>query len=1380
MKYFGGISNVKALFGDMGEDGTKAFNSISQAVLKTNTGLKQSNKALDELATSFFNSAKWAATTAAVNTITSSVQKAWAYSLKLDTSLNEIRIVTGKSADEMERFATTANRAAKELGASTLDYTKAALIYYQQGLGEEEVQARANVTLKVANVTGQSGDEVSEQLTAVWNGYRVSADEAELYMDKLSAVAAATASDLEELSTGMAKVASSANTMGVDIDQLNAQIATIVSVTRQAPESVGTALKTIYARMSDIEAGTEEEGVTLGNYTSQMAEMGVKVLDSQNKLRDMGEVIEEVGNKWKTYSREQQVALAQTMAGTRQYNNLISLFDNWSMYTEALDTSKNSAGELQRQQDIYMESTEAYLQKLATEAERTYDILFDDSAVKTMTSALTGMLSVLNSFFLGTGGGTSTLSVLGLSAVNIFSEQISKEMERLKENKRKDKQDRENYQEQQNWTKLSKTEKVAVEEGNPESIKKAIQYYQEQLTDKRPFLSESIIEEAEKNLKVLEQASKNLEALQTLPKLFKRFEIGGEDAEYYQAGLNRIIDEGTFEREKEPIINAIRNYQNLLGSLSESEDYIGELVELLDELNDKQIAKNQAYDRIPKNIQFFESEIQKNNKKLASYKNPEGAWAQKIKGKNEELEDSVQSLRLQQSEFEKDLAKRSIEQVVKDLETTWSDYRTTIPEADSNEIERAFKELKESITRNESVWAKDYVDHYNQFIQLLNDKLAEAQSAEKIANKVYKENSSQVKKGKSLGTVSGEQKATIGQASTSLEESINQTLGIKQRQDLIRGLSTIASSLISVTGIVKTLGNESLSAGEKATAAFTTLLMITAQLSTNFSSIKAAIPTLAERMSNVKDKVVSTSEKSQAAGGAIQLFSKTKKEKDTTTSQGLSQLAKDFGTTTKAALATKVAIGGLIVPVGAMLAVAAAVAGVIALVVYKVTETERAAKEAQEQLDAMNQVLNDTTVAFNSLKSSIEEYGDALEALEKLKEGTDEWQESVDSLNEKMIALMETYPELASMMTLENGMYTFNEDALEDYLDAQQQKVNNAKISQLYASNANTLAQQDLKSTQGARDVRGQGAVNGWAIGLGITAALAAGIGAFFTGGTSALTIPAILASVGIGAGTGLATKGLAEAGQGATGNFITADQYQELIEKVADNPDILENSESLKEAGYIGKALRDSILDSKATILQQAQELRNNTEQLKIRNQQIAATNLNKSAYYQGLDDQNEKDIISLMYQRYMNSEEFEKLGEENFKRGTDKTLQKNYAAYMGWENVSIDNQWGKAAYTYTEDGEEKTVTLLDDTVEKILRAEAANRVIISGQQVQLWDEIAKDLLDLAGENEDYEKILSAMVGGNDANLNSLSKKEINDFIAAVRSWFKRRNSYR
>ena len=201
-----------------GAVGAAAFRNIETQIGKVNLKVKQSNKLFDEMATTMMNSIKWGITSSIWNNMTGSIEKAWGFAKKLDSSLNDIRIVTDKSAQDMEKFAVQANKAAKNLGASTTGYTDASLIYYQQGLSDAEVQARTETTLKAANVTGQSAADVSEQLTAVWNGYKVSAEEAELYVDKLSAVAATTAADLEELSTGMSKVASAANALGVDVD----------------------------------------------------------------------------------------------------------------------------------------------------------------------------------------------------------------------------------------------------------------------------------------------------------------------------------------------------------------------------------------------------------------------------------------------------------------------------------------------------------------------------------------------------------------------------------------------------------------------------------------------------------------------------------------------------------------------------------------------------------------------------------------------------------------------------------------------------------------------------------------------------------------------------------------------------------------------------------------------------------------------------------------------------------------------------------------------------------------------------------------------------------------------------------------------------------
>ena len=424
---YGSVDQLRTRLSKAGAEGQAAFSAFSKTVLQTQTPLRTANQLLNNMAATLKNTIKWNLSSAVVNEFTKSIQSAYGYVKALDTSLNDIRIVTGQSAQQMQRFAKTAQTAAKGMGASTLDYTKAALIYYQQGLKDADVQARAQTTLKAANVTAQSGQEVSEQLTAVWNGYKVSAEETQLYVDKLAAVAATTAADLQELSTGMSKVASAANAMGVDVDQLNAQISTIVSVTRQAPESVGTALKTIYARIGQLKSdGTDQFGVTLGQVSGKLAKMGIQILDVQGNIRDMGTVVQEIGGKWDEWTRSQQLAVAQAAAGTRQYNNLIALFDNWDQYNQALKTSKQAIGTLQEQQDIYMQSTAAKLQVLSTQQQRTFDTLFDTNTFNTLTEALTFVIQQFNDFISGLGSGGAALTYFGSLATQIFSDQIGK------------------------------------------------------------------------------------------------------------------------------------------------------------------------------------------------------------------------------------------------------------------------------------------------------------------------------------------------------------------------------------------------------------------------------------------------------------------------------------------------------------------------------------------------------------------------------------------------------------------------------------------------------------------------------------------------------------------------------------------------------------------------------------------------------------------------------------------------------------------------------------------------------------------------------------------------------------------------------------------
>ena len=308
------------------------------------------------------------------------VQSAYGYVQDLNESLTNIRIVTGYSSDQMAKFAVEANKAAKALSTTTTDYTDAALIYYQQGLTEAEVKERTDVTIKMANAAGQSAQIVSDQMTAVWNNFDDGSKSLEYYADVMTALGAATASSTDEIAAGLEKFAAIADTVGLSYEYSTAALATITSTTRQSADVVGNALKTLFARIQGLSLGeTLEDGVDLNKYSKALDTVGVKVLDANGQMREMDDILDDLATKWDTIGKAEQTALAQTVAGVRQYTQLVALMDNWDFMKENLETAYTAEGTLQEQADIYAESWEASSKRVQAAAQGIYDSLLDEN-----------------------------------------------------------------------------------------------------------------------------------------------------------------------------------------------------------------------------------------------------------------------------------------------------------------------------------------------------------------------------------------------------------------------------------------------------------------------------------------------------------------------------------------------------------------------------------------------------------------------------------------------------------------------------------------------------------------------------------------------------------------------------------------------------------------------------------------------------------------------------------------------------------------------------------------------------------------------------------------------------------------------------------------
>ena len=420
-----------------GSSGEQAFLNIQRAIGNASVQINQANGALAQFMTTLKNTARWQISSSVLHGFMGALQSAWGYAKDLDKSLNSIRIVTGYSSDKMAEFAEQANKAAKSLSTTTTKYTDASLIFYQQGLSDEEVQKRTDITIKMANAAGQSAEIVSDQLTAVWNNFYDGSKSLEYYADVMTALGAATASSTDEIAGGLEKFAAIGETIGLSFEYAASALATITSNTRQSEEVVGTALKTIFARIQGLKLGESlEDGTDLNKYSEALQKVGISIFEQNGELKAMDNILDEMAAKWDVLSKAQQTALAQTVAGIRQYTQLIALMENWdngdndSMMAN-LETSYGSEGALQEQADIYADSWQAAVDRVKAASEDIYRDLFPTEKLTGLMDGIAVILEGVDGLVQAFGGLQGILLLVSSVLMTTFQSQIGASIDNI-------------------------------------------------------------------------------------------------------------------------------------------------------------------------------------------------------------------------------------------------------------------------------------------------------------------------------------------------------------------------------------------------------------------------------------------------------------------------------------------------------------------------------------------------------------------------------------------------------------------------------------------------------------------------------------------------------------------------------------------------------------------------------------------------------------------------------------------------------------------------------------------------------------------------------------------------------------------------------------
>ena len=367
---------------------------------KTAQGIEQTAEATKKLNNIQDAIKRWFGFNEVINLTKRLVTQAISHIRELDDVMTQIAIVTNMTQQELWNQMDTYSNMARQYGASIKGVYEVSQLYYQQGLQTAEVMELTAETLKMAKIANLDYSDATNYMTVAIRGFKLEMSDASTVTDVYSALAATTASDTRELAIAMSKTASSAEAVGSSFEATSAMIATMVSVTREAPENIGSALKSIISRFGEMTTNplklvdSEGEEMSLNKVDKALQSVGISLQDANGNFRDFDDVILELSKSWDTIDINTQRYIATIMAGNRQQSRFLALVGNYEEYAKALNTAESAEGAGTLQALKYMDSLSAKWEQFKVSIQEFYTASGLENVFKGVLESLTQLVKV--------------------------------------------------------------------------------------------------------------------------------------------------------------------------------------------------------------------------------------------------------------------------------------------------------------------------------------------------------------------------------------------------------------------------------------------------------------------------------------------------------------------------------------------------------------------------------------------------------------------------------------------------------------------------------------------------------------------------------------------------------------------------------------------------------------------------------------------------------------------------------------------------------------------------------------------------------------------------------------------------------------------------
>ena len=1044
------LEDYRIALNRIGPEGNRAFIQLAHNINNSETSTVRLNKTMQNFLNTLKNTVKWQISSNITHGLESTISHAYNYAKQLDGVLNDIRIVSGKSAEEMANFAVAANKSAQELSTTTSKYAEASLIFFQQGLSDAAVKERTDAVIKMASVTGEAMRDVSSYMTAIWNNFADGTKNLEYYSDVIVKLGADTASSSEEIAGGLEKFIAIGDQIGLSYEYAAAALTTITAQTRQSEDVVGTALRTIFARIQGLSLGeTLDDGTNLNKYSSALQKVGVDIKDATGQLKDMDVILDDLGSKWGTLSKDTQVALAQTVGGVRQYNQIIALMDNWEFFQKNLQTAYSSEGSLDKQFGIYEESWRAAEQRVKAAAEGIYDALLDEKIFIQLDGFFTGLLNVVQGIVEGMGGMVPILATIGGFITTKFAKEMPVIINNFKENlaifsgKSGTKALEEQSKLTENLQKKLRAAKPGTEEAAELTSLERVSRMREELLKNQKNMNSAQIEEYENLIKV-EQAIGRINTERA--KGIEQSKLQAQESASLledEISITSISDEDLLERTKK----IIKADKGKFGIPIDDESLLSYMKGTNfddDDLN----AIGQLSETGEKKLKDLQDNInlKKQSNEMLKYAKASGeVSAELTKLKN--LQKNVFNNKDLKFAEQAELSVKGIKQALQELKNTAKDSGEEANflngiEEDLNKIENSTDAPEEKLRRLQELMVRLNEEAENYRVTM--SKKSNEASENLIAAGVDAEAVKQAKADAHIAGIKGQAYPVETGEGTPIEELKKEPPGaVETLTELAGAAMEVYGAFQAVQGAWETLNNPDASGLEKIGAILGGIMSITMALNgiVSFSNVLAKT----SFYNSIKNATAKTAE-----AGATGLLS--------IAVRGLAK-ANAALMAFSPALWTTLAIG--------------AVVGVIAIIgslINRETEQEKKLRILREESEALGAAQENLEQHIEDVQSAWDNYQSMVDALNECTVGTEAWNEALINCNQSVLSLIALAPGLSQFVKYnEDGSLSLGGIGYEEYMQELTRQNQAVQASKMIADNK--IAQIELDSYYGDQKI---------------------------------------------------------------------------------------------------------------------------------------------------------------------------------------------------------------------------------------------------------------------------------------------------------------------